>query len=787
MRRARRLTTGLVTLGVLAGALLFSSAPALAAEAHDLLSTFNGSDAPGGPFSFSLRNVAVDQSSNDVYVDDRGRNVVDKFTSAGAYIPGSELTGTPAGCSTTCPVTGPGVLFGATAVAVDPTTGDVYVIDLEHKVIDRYSSSAAFIVQFNGSTIPAGLPGSEGTFSPRTGIAVDPATHDVYVADESGVILKFTPAGVYVSQFPVPSATGIAVNPTGSDMYVATAGNVQQFSSAGVPGAVIDSSGAAGPVAVDPSTGDVYVADGSYIAQYDSAGAPITRVFGSNALSTAGIAVDGSSGRVYESDNASVVNIFGPPVTVADVTTEAPTPVTRTTALLHGAVNPVGIEVTSCELEWGTEAGVYPQTAACSPAPGKVNALVPVSAELTGLTPATTYHYRLAATDANGTNYGQEESFTTPVAVEGVLSGPASAVLITSATLNGSLEPNGFDTHYWFEYGLSESYGSTTPHEDAGSAIEVKHVSAQVTSLTPNSTYYFRLVAENSTGVTYGPGATLKTEPNLAVFGQQLPVTSITRTTATVSSKLNPEGNATTYRVLYGRTSSYGGSTSDVQAGSGSTEGTVSAGLTGLTPNTTYHYAFVASNVEGSVTGPEGTFTTALATPPTATTGGASNVTLTGATVAGTIETQGLETSYELDLGTDTTYGTSIYGEAGSGPGSIEVTIGLQNLAPGATYHYRLVAINSDGRSYGADRTFTTPAYSNPIVLPNALPLLQTPPIAFPTGSQANTGKIETKKLTNAQKLSAALKACAKKPKSKRAACRKQAHKKYPPAKKKKK
>jgi hypothetical protein len=776
--------------------LLFASAPALGLERHNLLSTFNGSDAPGGPFSY-LISVAVDQSSNDVYVANLEPAVVDKFSSTGVYIPGSQLTGTPPGCSTACPVTGPNAPFSPTTVAVDPTTGDVYVIDGEHLAIDRYSSSGAFIVQFNGSTIPAGLPGSGGSFTPRFGIAVNPSTHDVYVADgENGVIDEFTSAGSYVSQFPVAEVRSMAFDSTGNRLYVVTSGNVQQFSAAGIPEAVIDGSEAASRVAIDPVTNDVYVGykeetyvngEPVYIAQYDPAGAVITRRFGSGSLGIAGIAVDGSSGHVYEVDySASVGNIFGPTVTVADVTTQAPTPVGRTTAVLHGEVNPLGIEVSSCEFEWGTEAGVYTQTAACAPAPGSANTPVSVSAALSGLTPGTTYHYRLAAADANGTNYGQEESFT-PVAVEGLVSDPATEVLISSATLNGSLEPNGLDTHYWFEYGLSEAYGSPTPHEDAGSAIEVKHVSAPVTSLTPNSTYYFRLVAENSAGVTYGADKTFKTEPNLVVFGQQLPASSITRTAVTVSTKLNPEGNATTYRVLYGRTAGYGEHTIDIEAGSGSTEEAVDAGLTGLAPETTYHYEFVASSAEGTVTGPDETFTTAPATPPTATTGGASNITLTGATVAGTIESQGLETSYELDLGTDTTYGTSIYGEAGSGSGNIEIAVNLQNLAPGATYHYRFVAINSDGKTYGADRTFTTPAYSKPIVLPNTLPLLQTPPIAFPTGSQANTGKIETKKLTNAQKLSAALKACAKKPKSKRAACRKQAHKKYPPAKKKKK
>jgi hypothetical protein len=152
--------------------------------------------------------------------------------------------------------------------------------------------------------------------------------------------------------------------------------------------------------------------------------------------------------------------------------------------------------------------------------------------------------------------------------------------------------------------------------------------------------------------------------------------------------------------------------------------------------------------------------------------------------VSGTIDPEGLETSYELDFGTDTTYGTSIYGEAGASAEPIELSVPLKNLAPDATYHYRIVAINSDGRAYGADQTFTTPAYSAPIVLPSALPLLSTPSIAFPVETGTT---VTTRTLTNAQKLANALKLCKKKPKKRRASCEKQARKRYPSAKKKQK
>jgi hypothetical protein len=183
--------------------------------------------------------------------------------------------------------------------------------------------------------------------------------------------------------------------------------------------------------------------------------------------------------------------------------------------------------------------------------------------------------------------------------------------------------------------------------------------------------------------------------------------------------------------------------------------------------------------------GPDETFTTGAEGIPVVQTGTASNVTQTGASISGTVNPEGIETGYAFEIGTDTAYGgAAIYGEAGQGEGAEPITVVVQDLAPGTTYHYRLSASNADGTSYGQDMTFTTPGVPSPILQPLTLPLLAVPDIAFPTESGATT-KTQTKALTRAQKLAKALKACKKdKSKSKRAKCESQAHKRYGPAKK---
>jgi hypothetical protein len=97
--------------------------------------------------------------------------------------------------------------------------------------------------------------------------------------------------------------------------------------------------------------------------------------------------------------------------------------------------------------------------------------------------------------------------------------------------------------------------------------------------------------------------------------------------------------------------------------------------------------------------------------PPTVTTGGASGITNSAAIVAGTINPNGLSTTYHFDYGTTTSYGSQAPasdGSAGSGSANTPVSASLSGLTALTTYHYRLVATNSAGTTNGSDATFTT-------------------------------------------------------------------------------
>jgi hypothetical protein len=96
--------------------------------------------------------------------------------------------------------------------------------------------------------------------------------------------------------------------------------------------------------------------------------------------------------------------------------------------------------------------------------------------------------------------------------------------------------------------------------------------------------------------------------------------------------------------------------------------------------------------------------------PPSVTTMAATEITPVQATLSGTVNPNGLETSYYFQYGETTEYGASTFpeGHAGSGTTSAPESATATGLRPGTMYHYRIVASNRDGTSYGLDRTFTT-------------------------------------------------------------------------------
>jgi hypothetical protein len=720
----KQISAGLATLGVSGVAMLLTALPAAAVLTHPFTGhSFGPTGIGSGAFSYPL-GVAVDQSSGDVYVYDSAVESVYKFDASGEPLNYTGLAGNV--------ITHAGFSYsgGETELAVDSssaaTHGDIYVASPYATALLVYA--------------PSGVKIAELSASGPCGVAVD-ASGNVYLALAGGVVKRYTPASNPVSAADyssslsgIGSSCSIAVDSAG-DLYAASpSGSVtkyeaSQFNTEGIAAVGKPVGGAGGTVAVDAAAGsdDLYVDQGSALVQYDSSGATLgsSGTAGAGALSGSyGVAIDHASGEVYAANSNGLVNIYGAAIVVADTNSEAASNITKTTAMLNGSINPDGTSVSACEFEYGTEAGSYPETVPCAQAmPQSGEHAVPVSAALSGLSANTVYHYRLSATNANGVSQGQDQSFTTPQAVDSLSTGLASNVTGTAAKLTGSLSPDGSDTHYYFEYGTEESYGSISPAlpgTDAGSGSVRVAAETTLGGLQVGSTYHYRLVGANSFGTTYGGDETLTTRA--AVSGVRTSAaTGIAGTGATLAGSLEPNGSDTHYYFEYGTEESYGSSTPLQDAGSASEARSVSAVVGGLQPNEIYHYRLVGENGLGKSYGADRTLRTLLLGPVLGGAGSAVSITRSNAVLGFTVNSENNSTTYWLEYGPSAAYGATTAKVAlAAGAAAEAVEVNLEDLAAGTLYHYRLVASNSGGTAAGPDETFTTSAPSPPVVTTGA-------------------------------------------------------------------
>jgi hypothetical protein len=217
---------------------------------------------------------------------------------------------------------------------------------------------------------------------------------------------------------------------------------------------------------------------------------------------------------------------------------------TATGAQLSGGVYPNGIDTTYW-WEYGPTTDYGQQTPATDMGSG--TAPVAVSNSLTGLSPGTTYHYRLVAQNQTGTEYGYDFTLTTP------------ASSTTSPTQGTATNPT-----------------TTTPPPPA---------TTTTTSSPP--------VTEGGSG-----GSGTSTTPSGAPLVTNVRVAPAA-SAATISATIAGRGAATTYALQYGPTASLGRTTSGSLASSKSTA-TVTWALRNLSPGKVYYLRAVATNGAGS-------------------------------------------------------------------------------------------------------------------------------------------------------------------------------------------
>jgi hypothetical protein len=466
--------------------------------------------------------IGVDQSTGQIYVEDAQATVrrfnsnhePEPFTGIAPNIKAGVLTGFSF------------FIFALSQLAVNSTSHDFYVVNNESQSLRAYQSDGEPANFTAGPGAGTNEIGGFASFLAPCGVAVD-SSGDIYASGREEGVKIYAPSGELITTIAGTVGSGfcnLAVDSHGVLYLNQSRGEVVKFTPSAPPpvtaattytaGGIVDANAAQG-VAVDPATNNLLVDESTQVAEYEEAGARLLS-FGAFTASE-GIAVNGASGRAYVSDAEGEhrVGVFGPAIVLPEVITGAASEIGPTAATLNGTVNPEGVEVTDCHFDYGTTTS-YGQSAPCEQAVGSGTGAVAVTAKLKGLTPGTSYHFRLIARNANDPspqtvpNPGLDATLATLPPPQ-ISAAAATGITEASANLTAKVNPGGLqlsDCH--FDYGTTTSYGHSVPCVPGASEIPVDSsahaISAAIAGLeAKNKTYHWRVVASNAAGTTTTP------------------------------------------------------------------------------------------------------------------------------------------------------------------------------------------------------------------------------------------------------------------------------------------
>lgn len=689
-----------------------------------------------GQFKFAKSVAGGPAPADDVYVADNANERVQELTAAGKFVLmfGKHVNATTGGdlctevevekgakCQKGEPGAEAGALSGPSSVAVDPSSGDVYVAEPENGRVDEYTAGGEFVLMIgkevnattkanvcteeeiknvSGLKCQAGAPTAAGT-KPEHGAFVEPSVvaegpnDTLYVGDEHSV-QEFDDEGKWLAEIREP------LEKVSSELYSRVS-----------------------RLAVDAS-GDVFLVyeatfETRTILEFNAAGEEIGEFTAPNsevAFGIIAIAVD-PAGRL-----AVIENEAG-----------------RRRGLLY-------------QIETGTKS------------------LRLITEFSTGEEQGIGFN---GADDLYGAALGEIVAYE-HVAVGELTVEQAKCVpgaeqetdVTLECELRGGVDPWGVkETEAWFEWGRTPALGErTTPNTKVPASLSegeeepLSLVQAPIVGVRPHETFYDEVVGEDEhvkaperLTSPLGSFTTPSVPPRIVGEPQAYFANS---TSADMFAEINPENTNTGYEFEYAETSACpslencasANRTKTLQSSEYGKIGTMQEARN-LQPATEYRFRLVAENQAnqeavnqaGQPTLPEGTFKTAPTPVPAVRTGPVGSVGQTTATIAGTVEPNGQATSYSFQVGIytgpETQYGTVHSGSAGAGNTPVEEALALSSLQPGTTYAYRLIIKsgyieNETHTLEGAQGTFVTLPLPTNLNAPPAQTMLATPSTAFP-------------------------------------------------------
>ncbi len=551
--------------------LALCSGSALAAE-KGVVKFFGGNGTEGGKFTKFAGGIAVNQAgaggvAGDVYVTDEKNHRVQQFSAAGEFIrafglgvggPGVDICTVASTCLPGENSNAAGGTAAAPSVAVDPSTGIVYVSDAGPPEagtrVDVFSATGQFEgafgwnVKVSGgaeelqfctteSGCKAGTSGN-GPGQIKNGysndvVEVSPLNGHVFFDDRfNNRVEEYAPTieegkitGVSFVRSYSGAVNDIAVDQSG-EIYLLESNKISTYSPTGSPeGTLVEfaGSGGASGLEVNSLNGNLLVNWGAYLKEYTHSGELIeTYLEGASGGNFQGVAQNEQSETIYITTDTPEpgVLVIGEPVPPT-ASIEAVTTFTGTTATFEGHVNPEGF-FADYHFEYSADGVKWTKLPEKQlPADSNEHA---VSQQATGLVAHTHYQVRLVVEKPfNGGKASAETSFETAAAAPVISAVGVEEITDTTAKPVAKLNPENEASAYHFEC-VSQAqfeasgYAEATEAPSGGAGLEaggeVVEVSARVTGLSPTTAYRCRFTATNTTGTTTSSEATFATYAN---------------------------------------------------------------------------------------------------------------------------------------------------------------------------------------------------------------------------------------------------------------------------------